>query len=162
MRKNALREFALKANSYPASVSRWLMTMMFRHTVKLAGTAKLDILGSDLKSVTFKVKNRRKVQNHIGSVHAAAMALLAESATGFIVGVNLPGDKLPLIKSMNLKYVKRAQGDMQATAMLTDEQIAYMQSEDKGEMVVAVEVTDENGIEPVICEMCWAWIPHKK
>ena len=132
------------------------MTTMFRHKVKLAGTAKLDILGSDLKSVTFNVKNRKKVQNHIGSVHAAAMALLAESATGFIVGVNLPGDKL------NLQYVKRAQGDMQAEAMLTDEQIALMHSQEKGEVMVAVKVTDENGIEPVICEMCWAWIPHKK
>ena len=90
------------------------------------------------------------------------MALLAESATGFIVGVNLPGDKLPLIKSMNLQYVKRAQGDMQAEAMLTDEQIALMHSQEKGEVMVAVKVTDENGIEPVICEMCWAWIPHKK
>ncbi|OFC69756.1 DUF4442 domain-containing protein [Alteromonas confluentis] len=162
MRKNALREFALKANRFPAGVSRWLMTTMFRHKVKLAGTAKLDILGSDLKSVTFNIKNRKKVQNHIGSVHAAAMALLAESATGFIVGVNLPGDKLPLIKSMNLQYVKRAQGDMQAEAMLTDEQIALMHSQEKGEVMVAVKVTDENGIEPVICEMCWAWIPHKK
>lgn len=162
MKKNPLRQFALKANRYPHSISRWLMTRMFRHTVKLAGTAKLDIMGSDLKTVTFMIKNRKKVQNHIGSVHAAAMALLAESASGFIVGVNLPGDKLPLIKSMNLKYVKRAQGDMRAEAWLTDEQIAYMQTEEQGEVVVAVNVTDENGIEPVICEMCWAWIPRKK
>ena len=90
------------------------------------------------------------------------MALLAESATGFIVGLNLPGDKLPLIKSMNLQYVKRATGDMTAVASLTDEQIAMMQRQEKGEVLVKVTVTDANSVEPLICEMLWAWVPKRK
>jgi hypothetical protein len=40
------------------------------------------------------------------------MVLLAESCTGFIVEINLPDDKLPLIKRMDLNYVKCATGDM--------------------------------------------------
>jgi acyl-coenzyme A thioesterase PaaI-like protein len=60
-----------------------------------------------LISATYRLKNYRQAQNDIGSVHAAAMALLAESSTGFIVGINLPGDRLPLIKRMDLNYVKR-------------------------------------------------------
>ena len=101
------------------------------------------------------------MQNHIGSVHAAAMALLAESATGFIVGINLPGDKLPLIKCMNLNYVKRATGDMTAVATLTDAQIALLAQQEKGEINVQVKVTDETGIQPVECEMIWAWVPKR-
>ncbi|MEG3767418.1 DUF4442 domain-containing protein [Alteromonas sp. 14N.309.X.WAT.G.H12] len=159
---NPLRQFAQKANRYPGFISRMLLTHMFRYKVKLAGTAKLDILSSDLSSVVFRVKNRKRVQNHIGSVHAATMALLAESASGFVVGVNLPGDKLPLIKYMNLQYVKRAQGDMTAKAHLTEEQIALMQSAEKGEVLVPVTVTDVNQIAPVICEMCWAWVPKSR
>lgn len=159
---NPLRKFAEKANSYPAWLSQKLLTWAFRSQVKLSKTASLDILGTDFKSVTFRQKNYKKVQNHIGSVHAAAMALLAESATGFIVGVNLPGDKLPLIKNMNLSYVKRAQGDMLAVASLTDEQILKMQTEEKGEVTVQVKVTDANNIEPIICEMIWAWVPKKR
>ncbi len=89
------------------------------------------------------------------------MALLAESATGFVVGVNLPADKLPLIKSMNFRYIKRARGDMQAVAFLTEAQIKKMEEEEKGEVTVAVKVTDAHGVEPVICEMLWAWIPKK-
>ena len=65
-------------------------------------------------------------------------------------------------KEMNLKYVKRAQGDMHAVAHLTDEQISLMQTQDKGEVSVAVKVTDAQGIEPVICEMIWAWVPKQK
>ncbi|MDM7861574.1 DUF4442 domain-containing protein [Alteromonas sp. ASW11-36] len=159
---NPLRQFVIKVNRYPSWLSRRLLTWLFRSKVKLVGTVGLEILKTDLKSVVFRQKNRKKVQNHIGSVHAAGMALLAESATGFIVGVNLPGDKLPLMKSMNLKYVKRASGDMQAVAELSDEQLAMLQRDEKGEVTVKVTVTDAANIEPVVCEMIWAWIPKNQ
>ncbi|MEP4890523.1 MAG: DUF4442 domain-containing protein [Aliiglaciecola sp.] len=157
--KNPLRQFVDKVNQYPEWLSRFLMTSVFRHKVKLAGTAKVEILRTDGKSVTFLQKNRRKVQNHIGTVHAAAMALLAESASGFIVGINLPGDKLPLIKTMNLNYVKRCQGDITVEASLSEEQIALMQQEPKGEVNVKVTITDGVGIVPLEAEMIWAWVP---
>lgn len=155
---NPLRRFVDKVNQYPSWLSAKLMTWVFRYKVKLAGTTGIEVLYTDGQSATYRQKNRRKAQNHIGSVHAAAMALLAESCTGFIVGINLPGDKLPLIKRMDLRYVKRATGDMIAVASLTDEQIALMQTAEKGEVNVKVTVTDETGIEPLVCEMIWAWI----
>ena len=159
---NPLRTFAENTMKKPIWLRFRILTWMFRYKVKLVGTCRVDIKHTDLKSATFFVKNRTKVQNHIGSVHAATMALIAESATGFVVGVNLPGDKLPLIKSMNLKYVKRAYGDMQAVASLTDEQIHILQTEPKGDFLVDVKVTDESGSEPVIAEMHWAWVEKDK
>lgn len=159
--QNPLRSFVDKVNRYPDWLSSRLITWLFRHKVKLAGTARLDIIKTDGKSAIFKQKNRRKVQNHIGGVHAVTMALLAESSTGFVVGINLPGDKLPLIKSMNLKYVKRCSGDITAVASVTDEQIALMNSEPKGEVVVKVAITDANNDEPMVAEMTWAWVPKK-
>lgn len=160
--KNPLRSLLNFANTLPAFLGNPLLTFSFNWQVKLAGTVGLKIKGCNGKQVTFLQENKLKAQNHIGGVHAAAMALLAESATGFIVGVNLPGDKLPLIKSMKLNYTKRATGDMTAIASLTDEQISRMQSSEKGEVLVKVVVTDETGIEPIECEMLWAWIPKKR
>ncbi|MBU3003154.1 DUF4442 domain-containing protein [Paraglaciecola arctica] len=156
--RNPLRTFVDKVNQYPQWLSSRLMTWMFRFKVKLAGTTGIEVLHTDGKTATYRQKNSRKAQNHIGSVHAAAMALLAESCTGFIVGINLPGDKLPLIKRMELNYVKRATGDMTAVASLTEQQIALMQTAEKGEVNVTVQVTDALGIEPVECQMIWAWI----
>lgn len=160
--RNPLRDFVVKINQYPTWLSSRFITWMFRYKVKLADTVGLVIAETDLKRVVFKQKNIKKAQNHIGSVHAAAMALLAESSTGFIVGVNLPGDKLPLIKSMKLNYVKRATGDMKAEAWLTDEQLNDLKTLDKGELKVNVKVTDIEGVEPVLCEMIWAWVPKNK
>jgi len=158
---NPLRQFAEKALTFPHCLGMRLLTTVFRFKVKLVGTTGIKIIDTDLQSVTFFVKNRSKVRNHIGQVHAATMALLAESATGFVVGLNLPGDKLPLIKSMDLKYVRRSKGDMTAVAKVSDEQIKRMQSEDKGDFLVDVCVTDESGEEPIICQMNWAWVPKR-
>jgi acyl-coenzyme A thioesterase PaaI-like protein len=160
-KKNPLRDFVNKVNQYPQWLSAFLMTKVFRFKVKLAGTTGIEVLFTDGKTAHYRQKNYRKAQNHIGSVHAAAMALLAESCTGFIVGINLPGDKLPLIKTMNLNYLKSATGDMTAVASLTDEQITLMQTAEKGEVNVKITVTDASGIEPLICEMIWAWVPKK-
>lgn len=159
---NPLRQFVDKVNQYPNWLSSKLMTWLFRHKVKLAGTVGVEILETDGKRVVYRQRNRKKAQNHIGSVHAAATALLAESASGFIVGINLPGDKLPLIKTMNLNYVKRSSGDMRVVASLTDEQILLLNTEPKGEVNVKVEVTDASGQEPVIAEMLWAWVPKSR
>jgi len=158
---NPLRKFAEKSLTYPLWLRYRLLTWAFRYKVKLVGTCKIDIVDTDLQQVTFVIKNRTKVQNHIGNVHAAAMALIAESATGFVVGLNLPGDKLPLIKTMNLKYVKRSTGDMKAVAKLTDEQILQLNTSPKGDFIVEVKVTDETGDEPIICEMTWAWVEKR-
>jgi acyl-coenzyme A thioesterase PaaI-like protein len=108
------------------------------------------------------MRNRPKVRNHIGGIHAAAMALLAETATGAVFGMNLPAGRLPLLKSMHIDYLKRAQGALRAEATLSEEQRQAMQTEDKGEAQVAVRVTDESGEAPIECRMVWAWVPKKK
>jgi len=94
-------------------------------------------------------------------VHAAAMALLAETATGFVVGVNLSDDKLPLIKSLHVDFKRRTVGDMRAVASLSEEQVAMIRSNPKGELLVPVTVTDESGEEPIQCQMLWAWVSKK-
>ena len=161
-KKNALGEFVRSIEHYPSWLKYRIITFLFNNKVKLAGTARLKILNVDTDSVTFFQKNKKRVQNHIGGIHAASMALLAESATGFIVGINLPGDKLPLLKTLHVDYLKRTVGDMTAVASLTDEQLQMLKTEEKGETTVQVSVTDESGNEPISCEMVWAWIPNKK
>jgi acyl-coenzyme A thioesterase PaaI-like protein len=130
--------------------------------VKFVGTAKLSIDELSAERAVVSVKNRRIVQNHIGGVHAAAMALIAETATGFVVGMNVPDDRVPVIKSLKVEYKKRASGGLRAVATLTPEQIERMRTTEKGEVSVSVLVTDDAGIEPIVCEMIWAWTPKRR
>ncbi len=108
------------------------------------------------------VRNRRVVQNHIGGVHAAAMTLVAETATGMVLAMNLPDDRVPVIKSMKVEFKKRAKGAIRAEASLTREQIEKIRTTGKGEVLVAVRVTDEVGTEGVFYEMLWAWTPKRQ
>lgn len=143
----------------PALVQQFAMTGMFNYKVKFAGTAGIWIQGLTPSESVVYLANRRRVQNHIGGIHACGMALLAESATGVVFGMNLPDTHIPLIKSMKIDFKRRAQGSLTAVASLTPEQVELIQKEDRGEVNVNVQVSDDKGGTPIECEMIWAWVP---
>ncbi|AWB56357.1 DUF4442 domain-containing protein [Colwellia sp. Arc7-D] len=138
----------------------FLLTKLFCSQVKYANTSKVRILDIQTQQVTMLMANRKRVQNHIGGVHAIAAALLAESATGIVFGINLPDRCLPLLKSLTINYQRRMQGDLTAVAVISDEQIALL-TEEKGTMDIAVSITDESGEQPIECLMQWAWVTKK-
>jgi len=139
-----------------------VFTFAFGSAVKFFRTSRLRFIAVSPHYALCEVKNRRRVQNHIGGVHAVSMALIAESATGVLVGLNVPASSIPVIKSMHVDYLKRATGSMRAEAQLSDEQIKMMKTEPKGEVTVTCTVTDEESKEPISVEMIWAWVPAKR
>ncbi|CAH0351447.1 DUF4442 domain-containing protein [Aquabacterium sp. CECT 9606] len=159
---NQLSRNIARFQRLPAGLRPWLTSFMLGNVVPMVGSAGLRFEEISNERVVVTIRNRRKVQNHIKGLHAAAMALLAETATGFCVGMNVPDDKLPLIKTMKVDYLKRAQGDMKAVAQLRPDQIQQIRTQDKGEVTVPVSITDESGGEPIQCEMVWAWVPKKR
>ncbi|PTS84251.1 DUF4442 domain-containing protein [Pseudomonas sp. HMWF032] len=162
MSSNRLSRIVDRVHRLPITLQGPALSLLFGSQVKFAGTAKVRVHTLTQQQAVMSIANKRKVQNHIKGVHAAAMALLAESATGFLVGMNVPDDKLPLIKSLKVDYLKRATGSLIADARLTPEQVHAIQTQDKGEVLVAVTVTDEAGIQPIQCEMLWAWVSKKR
>ncbi len=162
MPSNRLSRIVGKIHALPNALQSPALSLLFGSQVKFAGTAKVRVHTLTEQRAVMSIANKRKVQNHIKGVHAAAMALLAESATGFLVGMNVPDDKLPLIKSLKVDYLKRATGSLRAEACLTSEQIHAIHTQDKGEVLVAVTVTDEAVIQPIQCEMLWAWVSKKR
>lgn len=139
-----------------------MLSKAIGRVVPFVGTSGLRFGKMTKERVIVHVKNKRKVRNHIGQIHAAGMILLAETATGMVVGMNVPDDKVPLVKSLSTNFVRRSEGAMRAEAWLTVAQQEAIQSQEKGEVVVPVKVTDESGEEPIVCEAVWAWRPKKK
>ncbi len=148
-----------RLSEVPAFARPWFRNVVLRRAVPFTGTAGLEFLEMGTGRVEIGIKNDKKVQNHIGGIHASAMNLLAETATGMVVGMNVRDDCIPLAKELKMSFKKRATGSLRAVATLSAEQRALMQSSDKGEVNVAVTVTDEAGVNPVECEFVWAWIP---
>ncbi|XXT24678.1 hotdog fold domain-containing protein [Sorangium sp. So ce429] len=142
----------------PSFLRSRAQTVLFQRMVPFTGTAGIQFDEVTSERVALRLANGRKVHNHIGGVHAAAAGLLAETATGFVVAVNLPDDKLPLLRSMKVDYKRRAQGGLRAVATLTPEQRRSLEDQPKGDVTVAVTVTDESGATPMECEFVWAWV----
>ena len=156
---NRLARQLQRLDDVPAFARPWFRSVVLRRAVPFTGTAGLDFIEMGTSRVEIGIKNEKKVQNHIGGVHASAMNLLAETATGMVVGMNVRDDCIPLAKELRMAFKKRATGSLRAVATLSDEQRAAMQASDKGEVNVAVTVTDEAGVNPVECGFVWAWIP---
>ncbi|MDI1273014.1 DUF4442 domain-containing protein [Polaromonas sp.] len=156
---NRLERQLERLSDVPAFARTWFRGVVMHRAVPFTGTAGLDFLQMTPALVEIGIRNEKKVQNHIGGIHASAMNLLAETATGMVVGMNVRDDCIPLAKELKMAFKKRATGALRAVATLSDEQRAAMQASDKGEVTVAVTVTDEAGVEPVECEFVWAWIP---
>ncbi|OUS40939.1 DUF4442 domain-containing protein [Oleispira antarctica] len=146
----------------PVSVRTFALSKAMGRVIKYAGTSGLRFEKLTANECIVVIPNRKKVQNHIGSVHAAAMGLLAETATGFMTGLTVPDNRIIVIKSMNLEYLKQATGDMKAVATFSDEQVEFIKNNEKADINVPVVITDEKGIETVKATMVWAWAPKRK
>lgn len=161
MKENRL--FKLVKSSYilPTGMQRTFWTKLFGRIVPMVGTAKIRYMEVSREKVVVKIDNHKDMQNHIKGVHAAATALLAETATGFVTGLNVPDHRILLIKSLHVDYVKVAKGALTATATLSDEQREMIVNSEKGELSIPITVVDESGEQPVQCEMIWAWRPKR-
>jgi acyl-coenzyme A thioesterase PaaI-like protein len=157
---NRFSRIVKKIKKFPKINHSFLLTKLFCSQVKYASTSKVTLVDIEQQQVKLSMVNRKRVQNHIGGVHAIAAALLAESATGIVFGLNLPDSCLPLLKSMTINYQRRMQGDLTAIASISDQQIALL-TQEKGNMDIAVTITDESGKQPIECIMTWAWISKK-
>jgi len=155
---NRLAKIVNRLEKYP----KFLLSLVVGRTVRFVGTVGIRFEEMTEDRVVVSLKNRGKVRNHIGQIHAAAMVLLAETATGMVLGMNVPDDKIPLIKSLKTDFVRRSRGAMRAEAWLDEVQKRRILTEEKGEVLIKVKVTDESGESPVVCEMLWAWIPKRR
>jgi uncharacterized protein (TIGR00369 family) len=90
------------------------------------------------------MKKRRAVTNHIGTVHAIAMCNLAEIAAGTMTELSIPAAMRWLPRGMQVEYLRKAEGDVEATARL--DEVADGAARD---VPVRVEVKDRAG--EVVC-----------
>lgn len=155
---NRLSKLVKATSKFPQGIRSTLWSKAFGRVVPMVGSAKIRYLVVTHSKVVVKIENHKAMQNHIGQLHACAMALIAETATGFVTGMNVPDSSIVLIKSLKVDFKRPSKGAMTATATISSEQQKQMQESEKGETFVQVIVSDESGEEPVQCEMLWAWV----
>ena len=105
-----------------------------------------------------RIRDRRRVHNHLGTVHAIALCNLAELAAGVMTDATLPAELRWIPKGMTVDYLKKAVGTMHGVA--TPEAAARL-SAGGHEWPVRVEVTDGAG--DIVFRACvLMWVSPRK
>jgi acyl-coenzyme A thioesterase PaaI-like protein len=103
-----------------------------------------------------RMKKRRKVKNHIGTVHAIAICNLAEIGAGTMTDATVPKTSRWIPKGMSVEYLAKAETDLRAV-------ISIDPIPDFGEALelpVHASVTDTNGKE-VFRAVVTMWVTPK-
>ena len=146
----------------PSFLRNRARNIALRRAVPFLGTTKLRFHQTEPEIWEVSVRNQRRVQNHLGQIHAGVMVLLAETIGVMICTHNMPGGRIPLVKKLDARFVRRSEGAMRAVVRLDATQRQYIVDNEKGEMDLDVTVTDESGEQPVLVTVTTAWIPRRK
>ncbi|MGN6521281.1 MAG: hotdog fold domain-containing protein [Dokdonella sp.] len=104
-----------------------------------------------------RIRDRRRVHNHIGTVHAIALCNMAELAGGLATDATIPDSMRWIPKGMTVRYLKKAKGAMTATATVP----AIVAATSGSEAHAIVEVRDAGG-EVVFDADITMWISPRK
>lgn len=159
MKKSQIAKAVDKVERLPSFARQPVFNFMIGRTVPFVGTSGLRITKATKNEWAATLDNRRRVQNHLKQIHACGMILIGETIGVMIMAMNLPGDRIPLVKSIQADFVKRSSGSMTGVVKLSDEQIESIQREPKGEIELEVVVTDEADVNPILLRVTAAWVP---
>jgi acyl-coenzyme A thioesterase PaaI-like protein len=104
------------------------------------------------------IAHRRKVTNHIGTVHAIALCNLAEFAAGLMTDVSIPPAMRWIPKGMQVEYLGKAKGTMRAVAT---PDVAPREASQGYDLPVTVVVTDAQD-QPVFRARIAMWVSPRR
>lgn len=88
-----------------------------------------------------RIAHRRRVTNHLGTVHAIALCNLAELVAGLGTDASVPASMRWIPKGMRVAYLAKAKGTMRGTATIP----AIDEARGAHEIEVPVAIEDPSG-----------------
>ena len=119
---------------------KWLFSLGVCFTAPYFATIRPRVLELSAERSRWAMRKRRRVHNHIGTVHALAMGNLCEIAAGTLIECAIKPGQRWIPKGMDIRYLAKAQTDLVAEATLAPE---YQGA--TGNLPVEVDVQDTHG-----------------
>ena len=136
---------------------RWLFSRAVCFRAPYFATIAPRFIALEPGRCEVQIRDRRRVHNHIGTVHAIALCNLAELSAGVMTEASLPPSMRWIPKGMSVEYLKKAKGAMHAIAT---PDIPIIESASGYELPVTVAVRDPQG-EEVFRARIMMWLSPK-
>lgn len=119
---------------------KWLFSKLVGHFVPYTGSigARIEQLGPGTTTVT--LRDRRCVRNHLGSIHACALANLGEMALGLAMIALQPKNGRFIPFRLDTEYLKKARGPLHCRV-----ELPYREWPEEAEWVTEALLQNESG-----------------
>lgn len=95
-------------------IGRWLFSRAIGTAAPYTGTIRATVLDLGEGRSRVAMRDRRRVRNHLRSVHAIALMNLCEVAGGLLATASMPADARMIITHLAIDYPKKARGTIVA------------------------------------------------
>jgi uncharacterized protein (TIGR00369 family) len=108
--------------------------------IPYTGALGAEVVSLENGRARVRLRDRRGVRNHLDSIHAIALANLAELTGNLALVYTLPKDGRFIVKALAVDYLKKARGDIVAECRCEP-----IQSSERREYELSVLLTDTHG-----------------
>ena len=136
-------------------MGKWLFSRILGSTIPYTGSIKARVERLEPGHAVVVLPDRRRVRNHLNSVHAIALANVAELSTGLAMISGLPPGINAILVGLKVTYEKKARGELRAECTCS-----VPEDNTRQEVAIDTEIKDSAG--DVVTRATATWLVGPK
>jgi acyl-coenzyme A thioesterase PaaI-like protein len=128
----------------PLPAGKWLFSRLLGLFAPYSGSIGANIVELIPGHALLALRERRRVRNHLHSVHAIALANLGELTSGLAVMSALPQGMRGIITGLSMEYFKKARGRLLAESRCSPPSITDTAEDITFEVITEIRDTEDD------------------